>query len=751
MKIRLNSLCLLPLALGLLVSSCKDDPKNNKGQEEVVVPKATPEQRAAKLGSLAMIPAGTSAVVAVYDVDGIVQKAKQSDTALSLQDDKAPVATELEKNSEPVETKVDTNQLMEGESKDVVVTKDEKQPVISPDMADFSCPVKELVIAVGSKQPEFINKLLPSLRSAYSMEKVSSLMKMSSNIMKNGPAKSQLEEMSISFFEKNAVELLKGLSETLDLTPGDGTAPLMIIATLTPEIKALTQQNIAQFSAMSALFTQGMAFPHNVKACGMDFKGVVIDGQKISQTLSKMLANEEDNAKKLLMTELVNKVTSVKFYILTAFKGDQLIAVICTNPEKQIQLAASPAQSVLSADDFSFVDGKLESKLAGITYLSPSMAKSLILLQETSSQGALTGYTTGVRKIAHVLGVNKEKAESICTSLIAATNSTIKLSASANTDVAMTTVGWWEQGLQIEVSSGLDKSFNWDHPSTLSGVNAKALPEATLTGYCSLNKDVMTNLISIVENWTAAAWGASEIIVTNPQVSISNEIRMYYAGIKMMEPQVKQYWADVTELIAITSGEKAIVVQLDGSMPAIDLAKEMSGLAIPRVSTVCRIADKSKLAPAWDKMFSAMNNTCASLGQPAPFVGVPEKKIDGSWTSYWYQSPLNAGNFMPAVTIGDALLVAGSSRELNEKVAKIAAIPLADNVNVAQFHLQIAPLVKSTKDWINKCSQEDKDAEFCGMSLKVMESLPKDMKFININVFKRGERMIQQIHFKEAK
>ncbi|MEG2326774.1 MAG: hypothetical protein RSB48_00565, partial [Akkermansia sp.] len=202
---------------------------------------------------------------------------------------------------------------------------------------------------------------------------------------------------------------------------------------------------------------------------------------------------------------------------------------------------------------------------------------------------------------------------------------------------------------------------------------------------------------------------------------------------------------------AITSGEKAIVVQLDGSMPAIDLAKEMSGLAIPRVSTVCGIADKSKLAPAWDKMFSAMNNTCASLGQPAPFVGVPEKKIDGSWTSYWYQSPLNAGNFMPAVTIGDALLVAGSSRELNEKVAKIAAIPLADNVNVAQFHLQIAPLVKSTKDWINKCSQEDKDAEFCGMSLKVMESLPKDMKSININVFKRGERMIQQIHFKEAK
>lgn len=746
MKIRCK-LFLFPLALGLLTSSCKEN--ESKGAENVEIPakapKATPEERASVLGSVAMVPAGSSLVVSVYDIPGIVRDARATHVGaavLSLCGGKSGGDVAVHE-AVSAETQVDPGSLMDGESKDVPVSKDEAQPTLPEGAADMDVPVKDVVISLGSSQPEFIAKLAPLVSSFYKSMNASSVMTMGKDFLKNGPAKEKLSAMAMELMEKNLVGDLASLMGELDLSPSQGTAPFLAIATLAPEVKAQVEQTIGQVSSMAGMFTQGMVTPYSTKAAGLDFKGVVVDGKMCSMALKQLIASQKDEVLKKALIQTNEKLQECKLYVLTAFKGDRLVSVICTNPEQQIRLAANPSDSVLGQDDFSFVDGYLKNRVAGISYMSPDMLKSWVAYTSLTMKSMYQGYADGLQRAAGVFGASPETAESVSASIARIGSFYEKFLSMSDLSMASTAVAWREGGLKIVGASGLTSMFDYKEAGTLSGVNLQALPGSALTAFYSLTPETMELYCSVFEDAVIGTWGAVSFVMSSSDSNAPDEYRMYYHQVKAIEPEIKKVWQSMKLYVSSISGSRGVAVKLDGDVPAC-LTDKLHGMKFPQIAAVEKLRDRKKLDEAWSLFSQSVNEAAGKLGTPAPFgvLMTPGQTGNNHWLK---MDGVFDQKFQPVATVDDSILVLGLSPDFNQSVFKAAATPVSGNANVLGMSVHIPSWIGFISDCI-KANKGDK----AGDVIPVLNALSRDLEAIDWSVSKDGNSMIQKIEFKAA-
>lgn len=750
MKIRCRNFLLLPLALGLLTTACKDDSAKGPSKSEVApkpkAPKATPQERAAKLGAVAMIPSGSSCVLSVYDLDGIARDASSTHVGAMVSSMLGGKSIDKDMESaESAETKVDPSALMDGESKDVTVPKNESQPTLPAGAADAGIPVKDIVISLGNTQPEFLTAIEPLYSAFMLMQNASYIMVAGGTILKDGPEKSKMFKMTQEYMEKNLSGSIAKLVNGLDLTPSKGTAPFLAIATLSSETKTQVEGFIAQMSAMAPMLTQGMLAPYSVKASGFDFTGVVLDGKMCGNALNQLIASQEDEAMKMAYSQMKEKLQTCKIYVLTAFKGNQLISVICTNPEQQIRLAATPAESVLAQDDFSFVDGNLKDQLAGISYISPAMLKSLVSFATLSSDASYKGYAEGVRQLSGPFGTTPEAVNSICSGITKFASSYGKMATMSDMSKASTCVAWRKDGLKVVMTGGMCSALNWDTVGSLSGVNSQALPGVALTGFCSFSPELVQLYYTMMEGAGATVWKAASAIMGSPNADVSDHSRMVYEKIKTVEPEIEKIWEAAGLYVSAMSGNRAMAIKLDGDMPQC-VSSEYRGGKTPRIAVADKLNDRKKVDEAWTMFKLAANAIATKQGMPAPFGSNLVVKQEGN--SYWYEmKEINGeGNFQPGVTVDNSLLVLGTSKDWNESVFKAASTSVTGNTDAVGIYANVSAWTRFIGDWIKlTCEKDGEDVS------NILNAFSRDVESINYSVSKEGDLMIQNIDFKAAR
>lgn len=129
------------------------------------------------------------------------------------------------------------------------------------------------------------------------------------------------------------------------------------IAELTPEALATVQNKIRQIKTRTAGTGDAQSW-HEGRYADLAWEGALLRGDRISHNLKQMVRAASPEERPVLLN-LIGRLNNRTLYLLTAVKDGKLLIVLCENPEKDIRLAATPAQSVLATQKVDIADGKL--------------------------------------------------------------------------------------------------------------------------------------------------------------------------------------------------------------------------------------------------------------------------------------------------------------------------------------------------------------------------------------------------------
>lgn len=741
----------VPVAAACCLCSCKDEgPKEPSVPQAPQIKTATPAERAARLPLLELVPAESSSVYALYDIPSVVQSFMDSHTGdyvISAGELKkgANIDKSEEEDAVSAETEVDTTKLMSD-------AENGSASVPLPSKRSISVPVKNVVIAGGSDMPALMTKLAPVLG------KCSEVMQRE-NTMNLASSNSGDREMGKKFISLG-IEML----DKIDLESETGTAPIFIAVEMDNATADQVKNTVAQFGMMAGLVSQGALMPSTMETGGVAFSGVKLDGPKASKMAAASLAQSGLGLDVATVNKIINKIATAKVHLLVGFKGNVCMLVFCANPSQQLKFPASPAESILGKSDFAFVDGHLDSQAFSILFATPPTLKSLLDVSKAYSKGQMDGLVSALNNFQQELKLDKTKVDQMCANITALTAEEQKMYDFYDVTQPMSFYSWWNKGLVGEINFGANNIYDWDHSAaSMSGV--LNVPDNAFSLIISLAPSYENLLLNLCEQGGELAWNALGLVASNEEKG--EECKKYYERIKPFVPLISSVWNASRKTTAGYDSVRGYVLDLNGTFPAgiKDIPENiLKNGRIPRLASVVRVSDMSKLSAAWDEGRKALEANKTIL---QPLVGnidlakpLEEKGSDGL-TFYSYPIPDTGNDWSPALAVGDSLIASGSSRNFIPAVVQASLKPDANAIVPTVYgplgaciRMDSAPWAKCASTWaqVMETTAPD-DATTLNMRTvaDVLNAISKDIKGIRMSISKENGKIVERFSVENIK
>ena len=128
---------------------------------------------------------------------------------------------------------------------------------------------------------------------------------------------------------------------------------------------------------------------------GLACKVAEVDCKKVRAKLEEML--DEAKGRMEISRENMNRLKAAlvrldesRLYVAVSFVDDTLVGFITTN-EKQVRIASSPQDSMLSRPDFSMADARFQYPAYGLLFADKASVKGVINMDLAYYKGMLTG------------------------------------------------------------------------------------------------------------------------------------------------------------------------------------------------------------------------------------------------------------------------------------------------------------------------------------------------------------------------
>lgn len=132
------------------------------------------------------------------------------------------------------------------------------------------------------------------------------------------------------------------------------------IAALTPEGHRSVQQSLSRIKTLMNSSENGASW-HEGRYAGLSWQGLrILPNTNLHNNFDRLFSTPEStDQEQQTLQSFAQRIEDQTLYLLTAVKDGKLLIVLCENPEKDIRLAATPAQSVLATQKVDIADGKL--------------------------------------------------------------------------------------------------------------------------------------------------------------------------------------------------------------------------------------------------------------------------------------------------------------------------------------------------------------------------------------------------------
>lgn len=388
-------------------------------------------------------------------------------------------------------------------------------------------------------------------------------------------------------------------------------------------------------------------------------------GIKVQMPAEEAEPSEWDDEYDIAMKQEVVKRT---VYLLFKLEGNKIIAAVCENPE-DIKLPATAQDSVLGTGKLAAADAKLDKGLHMVGYASAEATNAYKQMMYGLISRVGNDLVNGFKALEAQGGENGSRfaaaakgAETILTSI-----RNYAFAAGKNPTFGM--ASW--SGSDMEFELAYDSTGVAYKPGKLSLLKQAADPNTVLYAESTYwNNPNSPDLNQLIDCGLAVCDGVITTLPTAQQDEAEANMQM----VKAFLPEVKEAIASFSLVTEGMDNTMGLVVDGNGTMPAVLGGKPGNTTAFPRIAFYSGVADRAKLSEGWDSILTVAGKVATKVGSdPAILNMLPIiPRTIGKSTSYSVALPMFTENLVPNITVSDSAFVLGSSSALNAEIAESA-------------------------------------------------------------------------------
>lgn len=486
---------------------------------------ATVEQRAAKLGTLAMLPADTEIFFSIPNLPGTADRLAQSAWGrLGLKPEDITTAW-----------------------MDIFDYPREK--------ATGSMDLRSLTISMGANSGKKVAQIMPLLMHAIQAKAQMDSIYIPNPGFSDPDFDKKTEEQQKAAYQQYIDEhcrqeraimnpvIKEFLQSPLPTAFAIAELPDQAVAKITAGLAAMKEEFAQEISGMKQPYYEG-------EHAGILWRGVHYQGAEIAQYMQQTKNDSNDTGFVPCFRDNAADLAKREAYLLFAIQGNKLLVSVCTDPAKEIKIAKTPQESILATDKVAFADPVLDKNPDILFFIDKSFSDALpsVLDRLDLSQGTLNQF---------------------------------KLMQAAPISGLM----WQDKGIHLELAYGQDKSFDparplklasmADLPSTIlytESINTKEAINASLAEIGSYIQELAQSMALPaintfwhgIETSVGGLDGDGALIIDN-QGRLPAELVL--SGIEKLEvPRMAAYFG-ISNKATITAGWEEILKAYDSLKP----------------------------------------------------------------------------------------------------------------------------------------------------------------------------------------
>ncbi|WP_141675667.1 hypothetical protein [Akkermansia glycaniphila] len=487
---------------------------------------ATVEQRAAKLGTLAMLPADTEIFFSIPNLPGTADRLAQSAWGrLGLKPEDITTAW-----------------------MDIFDYPREK--------ATGSMDLRSLTISMGANSGKKVAQIMPLLMHAIQAKAQMDSIYIPNPGFSDPDFDKKTEEQQKAAYQQYIDEhcrqeraimnpvIKEFLQSPLPTAFAIAELPDQAVAKITAGLAAMKEEFAQEISGMKQPYYEG-------EHAGILWRGVHYQGAEIAQYLQQTESSSNATGFVPCFRDNAAYLSKREAYLLFAIQGNKLLVSVCTDPAKEIKIAKTPQESILATNKVAFADPVLDKTPDILFFIDKSFSDALpsVLDRLDLSHGTLNQF---------------------------------KLMQAAPISGLM----WQDKGIHLELAYGQDKSFDparplklasmADLPSTIlytESINTKEAIDASLAEIGSYIQELAQSMALPAINtfWhgieTSAGGldGDSALIIDN-QGHLPAELMPGTDIEKLEVPRMAAYFG-ISNKATITAGWEEILKAYDSLKP----------------------------------------------------------------------------------------------------------------------------------------------------------------------------------------
>ncbi len=482
---------------------------------------------------------------------------------------------------------------------------------------------------------------------------------------------------------------------------------------------------------------------------GIEFKGFRLPGAKVTAAIGK---EQRDQLEGLIGKENADKLIAslaTKNIVLASGSTESHVIVFLGSSPDDLVLASSPSDSLLASSKLDFFNDSASKEVIGLIHVDEAVSGSL-LNGAGGFADVAAGFIEGLRESDGL--TDTVKLQGLLAKTVAAETALRKLQSNADFGA----VAFLEDGLRIESYGGAESgAFSWTAPNRMASLGddesvALFANFQTTDSYDSAARAYLESL--------AGAFYEAALVLSDSEDMASFREKLIEFDQKYRAEAVT-LWSSMSAACDGLGGEKALVLDLKGAVPAVPGAPAalIEKGNLPRISFLAPVSDRTKLATAWQEANSAITSILESAGEdtgtPIPMQTPMSTKENGD-TTWFFPLPFFTDNFLPSVTVSDDLYAVSTS-----KTQALDLFKAARKATPGRPGLYVAFRSKPMGEFIDKTIRIIEDSPEMGLDpqdaklaefKKVLDAL-EEFEGFTVHAREEGGTLRVSSHFKMAK
>lgn len=676
MKVRTNWLLIPALALGLGACGKKEEANTPEAPTPVAEAPATPvkeappvvapapipaakslalsaEERAAKLGFVKYLQQDSECVFSFYNGTKAANRIKSTKLWKLVEQYVGVAGLGMAPADDKDKDAVDAPAAADGKETAV------KDPAADEPMGPAALLGSEFTLALGKTTAEQTGNLLTfNRRMGYFQMRA--LAKAFAAAAKSGDASTLGESFASGFGPELMKDVLKDPQSGISLIEKLRMPPIYLAFKAKESDRDGAAHEVAAMIANVNMLGE-MVEPVTIENSGYKFEGSKILGSKISATMAEERDSMEHDMDPATVDQLLAAVAKKDMIVVSGTVGDYVVLFVGGSVD-DLKLASDVGHSLVASDALAFSDAYASKDLAALIYGQKASMETL-----AAAAGGLAEMTNGLRDgIAGADGLGDTRDLDALFKIVAEREAALRKLTVIDSEGM---VAFFEDGLKIESFGGADNGMvDWKSPNKLArlGDSPDVVMFANMTADAVYDEKARAYAEAMMETAYAMTMKIADVPMKGEQMAQFTGMAKMIDG--KFRPDMVALWDAFSNDFGKGLGrESALIIDLAGSAPAIPgIPQQVVDKAkVPRISMICPVVDRAKLAGSWEKMTTTLTGTLAKIGEMTGQKIPMQKPISSDKnnnTTWFFPMPFFTDDFLPSVTVGDKWFVASTSK-----------------------------------------------------------------------------------------